>query len=377
MRIFLITLLLSTQVFSQSITPTEKYMASVDFSDDLDFQNIELAISRQLKSFTGSRVKGTIRFGRDTYPKTILKDTLLAFKAHVDTYLACVKVSSKELCLETFNKALNRNFTFYRPIPKKTEEGFKTNESLFTGYYSPDLTGSRVKTDVFKHAVYGMPKEAHLKKLTREEIDFDKKLAGRGLELFYVSESLYDLWLFHVEGGGRVHVKNADGTTSFYYLSYAGTNGQKFQMLYRYMIDHGMLVAGKAGIAQQREYLANHPEVHREVFASSPSYVYFKVTQDEPLGVNNIPLTEGRSMATDYRIYTDYGLLQFVQTKKPTMESDEIVQKDFGRFFISQDTGGAIRGNARADLYFGFGHDAELAASNLKNLGTQTILIKK
>src|SRR5690606_38130368 len=112
-------------------------------------------------------------------------------------------------------------------------------------------------------------------------------------------------------------------------------------------------------------------------FASSPSYIYFKVTQDEPLGVNNIPLTEGRSMATDYRIYKDYGLLQFVQTQKPVLVDEDIVQTDFGRFFISQDTGGAIRGNARADLYFGFGREAEIAASNLKNFGTQTILIKK
>lgn len=349
MRIFLAVLFIFATPFAiaQEITPTKKYNISIDFSDDLDFDNIDLAIERQMKSFTASRMKGTIKFGQETYPKTIIRDSLVSFQALVNKYRECAKVSHTQSCMSELNKALNSDFTFYRPTPKREEQGFKTGESLFTAYYSPDLTGSYTQDETFKHAIYAMPTDPELKKLSRVEIDFDKKLAGHGLELFYVSESLYDIWLLHVEGGGRVKVKDANGKIHYYYLSYAGANGQSFRMVYRYLLDNGHLEAGKASIAEQRAFLESNPHLQREVFASTPSYIFFKVTEDEPVGVNNIPLTEKRSIATDYRIYKDYGLLHFVQTKKPTrLENGSVEQQKFARFFISQDTGGAIRGNS-------------------------------
>lgn len=378
MRILLLSLLLILNAHAEAlnITPTKRINEKIEFHDDLEFKNLDLAISRQLKSYSEAYLKGTIKFGADTFKKQKLKDSLLHFKSLFENYFSCKEVNETSLCLKNFNDSMNEDFYFYRPIPRKEEQGYKTGETLFTGYYSPDLDGSRIQTEFYKNPIYAMPKEEGLRTLSRVEIDFDKKLEGKGYELFYVSDSLYDLWLFHVEGGGRVHVTEEDGSRSFYYLSYAGTNGQKFQMLYRYMLDHGMLT-DDSSISAQRKYLNENPEKQREVFSSSPSYIYFKVTKDEPLGVNNIPLTEGRSMATDYRTYKDYGLIQFVQTKKPTQVDGKIVDKKFSRFFISQDTGGAIKGNARADLYFGYGEEAELSASYLKHLGTQTILIKK
>lgn len=141
------------------------------------------------------------------------------------------------------------------------------------------------------------------------------------------------------------------------------------------MLRAGMLKPGEASVFNQRLYLEQNPDRQREVFASCPSYIFFQFTQDEPLGVNNISLTENRSLATDYRIYKDYGFLNFIQAQKPIRQNDRIVMRDFSRFFLNQDTGGAIKGQARSDLYFGYGEYASMVANSLKVLGDQYFLM--
>lgn len=362
---------------SVRIPKTIKVNEYIEFKDDLSFSNMKLAIKRNMKFFNSANLNVKFKFGNDSYTRSSLKESLLSFEILVDQALECMKTSSKELCFEQFSKIVNTEFNVYKPSPKSTEQGYKTGKSLFTAYYSPDFIGSRVKTTVYKNAIYKLPKSTKLRSLTREQIDFDSKLSGKNLELFYVKESLYDIWLLHVEGGGRVKVINQDGTSDMVYLSYAGSNKKSFKMLYRYMLDHNMLKPGQASIADQRAYLENNPTDARKVFASCPSYIFFSETLEEPLGVNNIILTENRSLASDYRIYKEYGILNFIQAKRPIKTNGQIKMTDFSRFFINQDTGGAIRGNARSDLYFGFGREAELTANKLKVLGNQFFLLKK
>lgn len=378
MRYILLVLMFTqiTTVFGEERIPkTEKVNQSIIFEDDLDFENMKLAISRQLKSF--SDLKTEMTFGSDKYKREDLKTTLEYFLTLVKRTQECMELIDRVTCMDQLSLSLNTEFNIYKPIPETSESGYKTGKTLFTAYYSPDMHGSKTQTDKYKYPIYTEPKDVSLKSLTREEIDFEDKLKGKGLELFYVSESLYDIWLLHVEGGGRVQVENEDGTIEKHFLSYQSTNKKTFNMLYKYMIANNMLQAGNAGIDQQRQYLEDHPEDQRVVLSSCPSYVFFKVTDDEPLGVKNIPLTENRSLASDYRKYKEYGILNFIQAKMPTHVDGQIQMLPFSRFFINQDTGGAIKGNARSDLYFGFGKKAEVAASNLKELGNQYFLIKK
>lgn len=380
MRYLFIICIMSFNAFAgleMRIPETKKVNKSIEFFDDLDLVNMKLAIQRQLKSFGTSGLTTKIKFGSESYTRADLKSSLIYFESLVDKTIKCLDIIDRETCFSELSLILNTEFAIYSPIPDSNERGHATGQSLFTAYYSPDLHGSKTKTDVYKYPIYKMPKDAKLRSSTREEIDFDGKFEGKGLELFYVSESRYDIWLFHVEGGGRVQVKNKDGSISKCYLSYDGANKKSFRMLYKYMIANGMLVSGNAGIDQQREYITNHPEHERQIMASCPSYIYFKVTKDEPLGVRNIPLTENRSLASDYRRYKEYGILNFIQAKKPVRENGEVKLMPFSRFFINQDTGGAIRGNARSDLYFGFGKEAMTAANHLKQLGNQYFLIKK
>jgi membrane-bound lytic murein transglycosylase A len=154
-------------------------------------------------------------------------------------------------------------------------------------------------------------------------------------------------------------------------------NNQKFRMIYKYMIERGMITAENSSIEEQRQFLANHPELQKEIFDYCPSYIYFKVTESEPLGIKNIPLTENRSLAMDLKFYPNPGILNFIKAKRPVREDDMVIQKEFSRFFIHQDTGGAIKGPTRSDLYFGFGPEAELSANRLYTYGEQYFLIAK
>lgn len=380
MKKFPLILLAFSFAVSAETTPTVRLNQSVVFSDDMNLENLDLAIERQMAVYNRAGLSGTIKFGTKTYPKSVLKDSLVLLQDIAKRTRACLKANNPEsLCMDQFNAELNQKFAIYTPAPAKNEPGYgKKATTKFTSYYSPDLHGSRVPTARFKRPIYRMPDAPHAN-YTRVDIDYRGALAGKGYELFWVEESFFDLYLLHVQGGGRINLFNPDGTKEVTYLSYAGKNTRTFKMIYHYMMAQGYLKPGAAGIPDQRRFFEENPDKEAEVFASCPSYVYFKESHDEPVGLDNIPLTEGRSLAIDSRIYQTTGLINFVKTKKASHlgPDGKVVKVPFSRFFIAQDTGGAIRGNARCDLYFGYGPLAELTAYNMNEQGEQYFLVKK
>lgn len=379
MKTLMLFILLVPFTLLAETTPTRRLHQSVSFSDDLQFENLDLAIDRQIEAYERMNLGGSIKFGTKNYPKTVLKESLLLLKEIAKETRTCLKANPGFLCMNDFNARINESFAIYVPVPAKAEPGYRKKQTTkFTSYYSPDLHGSRVPTERFNKAIYRMPDAPH-DNYTRVDIDYKGILAGKGYEIFWVEESFFDLYLLHVQGGGRINIYNPDGTKDIRYLSYDGKNRQSFQMIYKYMIEKGYLTPGNAGIPGQRKFLEENPDKEEEIFRTCPSYVYFKESNEEPVGINNIPLTEGRSLAIDVRIYKTSGLINFVKTKKASHvdSSGQVVKVPFSRFFIAQDTGGAIRGNARCDLYFGYGPLAELTAYNMNEQGEQYFLVKK
>ena len=358
-------------------TPTERVHQTLNFSDDLNFENLNTAIERQLVVY-GRGLSGQIKFGTKVYPRSVLKDSLLLLQKIADEARACQRGQQLD-CEAEFNRKINSDFAIYRPLPNKLEQGFTSKHTKFTSYYSPDLHGSRIPSERFSRAIFRKPEDPAHQNYTRVDIDFRGALSGKGYEIFWVEESFYDLYLLHVQGGGRINIFNEDGSKEVRYLSYDGKNTRSFQMIYKYMLEKGYLKPGEAGIPQQRRFLEENPHKQEEIFNTCPSYVYFKESSEEPVGLDNIPLTEGRSVALDSRIYKTTGLINFVKTVRASHvdEAGRVVKMPFERFFIGQDTGGAIRGNARCDLYFGYGPQAELTAYNMNELGEQYFLVKK
>ena len=361
-------------------TPTVRIYQSLNFSDDMNFLNLDQAIDRQLAFYDTLSLSGEIRFGTKSYPKKVLRESLVLLKNLALKARQCQKARSGKRCQDEFDREMNEKFALYKPVPKSTESGYQADlTTKFTSYYSPDLQGSRTRRGIYQRAIYRKPSNPVLANSTRVDIDYHGALAGSGHEIFYVSDSFYDLYLLHVQGGGRITVNNLDGTKEIKYLSFDGKNSRPFKMIYHYLIQRGYVSADDAGIPGQRRFLAQNPHKEEEVFATCPSYVYFKESDEEPIGLDDIPLTEGRSVALDQTVYKSTGLINFVKTKKASHlnSSNQVVKVPFSRFFIGQDTGGAIKGNARCDLYFGYGPKAELTAYNMNDMGEQYFLIKK
>jgi membrane-bound lytic murein transglycosylase A len=144
------------------------------------------------------------------------------------------------------------------------------------------------------------------------------------------------------------------------------------------MIEKGFLKREEISMQAIRKYLTENPEVLDDVLNYNPSYVFFQQVKNGPSGNIGVLLTPGRSIALDSRVFPK-GALGFIVCEKPSLnEQGEIVGwTKFSRFVVNQDTGGAIKGAGRADIFFGSGPYAELTAGHLRHEGDLYILIKK
>lgn len=347
------------------ITPTKRLHQSVDFRDDLDFEKIETAIKRQLSFYERpASLRGQIRFGTEVYNKTILRDSLEELQRIATQHQVCLAAEEKTFCEGELNREINASFNIYVPNLQTAPE------TRFTAYYSPDLRGARTPSEKSPRPIYAQPPVPLATKFTRVQIDHDRKLSGKNLELFWVENSFFDIYLLHVQGGGRITLENPDGTKIVRYLSMTGANGRKCEFIGHHMARLGWLSRPEAlRVSRQRKFLEAHPEKNREAFRHCQNYIFFRESTDEPVGRNNIPLTEGRSVAVDHKLYPTTGLITFVKVNTGT--------KIISRFFLAQDTGSKIRGAARSDLYMGYGSEAESTAYSLHRDGEQYFLVKR
>ncbi len=208
---------------------------------------------------------------------------------------------------------------------------------------------------------------------SRREIDQLGVLRGRDLEIAWVKDPI-DLFFLHIQGSGLLRL--ADGREVN--VGYAGQSGLAYRSIGRLLIDTGKVPKEEMSMQRLRRYLIDYPAEQNEIFAYNESYVFFRLSEDGPFGSLGVPVTAGRSMATDSRLFPR-GALALAQTDIPIVgASGELAGwRPMMRFVLNQDTGGAIRGPQRADYYFGTGETAGALAGYMNRQGRLYFLVLK
>jgi membrane-bound lytic murein transglycosylase A len=267
-----------------------------------------------------------------------------------------------------------------------------------TGYYEPILDGSRRQTDVYTVPVYrrpsnlfvrganqsssGLPNKGQVfrkigrRKLVpyydRAEIE-DGAIAGRGLEICWLKEQA-DLLFAQIQGSARIRLE--DGSTMR--INYDAHNGYPYTAVGRILIDRGIIPKEQMSMQKIREWMDQNPDGAKELRRQNRSYVFFREVQlsdkDEAVGAQGVALTPGRSIAVDKALHV-YGTPFFIEGELP-IESEQS-KTPFHRLMIAQDTGSAIVGPARADLYFGAGTDAGKVSGRLRHNMRFVMLVPK
>ncbi len=240
-------------------------------------------------------------------------------------------------------------------------------EGLVTGYFEPLLQAARRPQGAFRIPLHGVPPDLAQRKpfFTRAQIEGDAAVKARlkPLELAYTDDALEALVL-HIQGSGRVQMREPDGQTRLLRLAFAGHNDQPYQSIGRYLIDKGELRPGEASWPQIRDWARRNPARLNELLWANPRYVFFReeaLPDPElgPKGAQGVPLTPGRSIAVD-KTSIPYGTLVWLDTSEPLSSTP------LRRLVVAQDTGSAIVGAVRADFFWGWGPEAEAQAGRMK-----------
>lgn len=269
--------------------------------------------------------------------------------------------------VRSMNKAQAKNFfeNWFRPLKVATRIG--RTKGLFTGYYEASLKGNIRKTEKYRYPIYKVPSDLSYEPyFSREEIE-SGILAGKGLEILYV-DNIVELFFLHIQGSGRVELPDGSNVR----VSYAGRNNYPYSSIGGYMVDMGYISADNVNAKTIMKWLNDNPQKAVNVMNQNAAYTFFELSKNEyVVGAQNVPLTAMHSIAID-NDFIPYGLPIWVETH---MKDSKKRKKPFNNLFIAQDTGSAIKGAVRGDIFFGFGKAAQDNASYMASKGEYYLLI--
>ncbi|NQV85361.1 MAG: murein transglycosylase A [Rhodospirillales bacterium] len=262
---------------------------------------------------------------------------------------------------------------------------------LFTGYYEPELRGAWRPDATYRYPIYARPKDLISINLgafrdewkgqslagrldnnkltpypTRADIN-DGALRGKQLELLWVDSEI-DAFFLHIQGSGRVVFKDGSAVR----IGFAGRNGQRYTPIGRVLVAMNVLKPEQVSLQTIQAWLAANPLAGRDLMEKNKAYIFFRIIEGEgPIGAQGVPLTAGRSLAID-RKYIPMGIPVWLVTTEPGKAKTPL-----RRLVITQDTGSAIKGPVRGDLFVGFGSTAGAVAGRMKQRGEFYLLLPK
>ncbi len=201
-------------------------------------------------------------------------------------------------------------------------------------------------------------------------------LNGAGLEMYWC-KSRIELFFVQIQGSAKLRLQDGSREESIVRISYDGKTGHPFTAIGRLLVERGELDAESISMQKIRAWLETHPDQATALMQKNRSYIFFKTIDHPkpdlgPVAAAGVPLTPMRSLAVDHRLHT-FGTPVFVETRKPLPGDTE----PFSSLMIAQDTGSAIVGPARGDLFIGSGARAGKTAGSIKHPGRFTILLPK
>jgi len=249
---------------------------------------------------------------------------------------------------------------FFRPV--LVEDGASP---LFTGYFEPELEGALSPSSRFRYPLYRKPPEASGRWLTRREIEESGVLQGRGLEIAWVDDPV-EVFFLQIQGSGRVRLANGDVIR----VGYGGANGQPYRSIGQELVQRGVYSPHQVSAQVIQSWVRRNPVDGTDLLRSNPSYVFFRKLRNlpadkGPLGAMNRSVTPMRSIAVDPE-FTPLGAPVWLE--KGGADT-------FNRLMVAQDTGSAIKGAQRADIFYGSGDAAGRAAGRVRDNGRMVMLL--
>jgi membrane-bound lytic murein transglycosylase A len=373
--------LLPQETTKEKITQNEE--TALPWIDDMSRASLKEAIQKQLSVMEQADLTRRVRIG----PRRVTRQHL------VDTLHTFIDLMEQDLSEEEFNRRLNEQFEVITAGYRR--EG---RPVLFTGYYTPIIPARREKMQDFIFPLYQKPdwypeKQAasnnrrtpnlnpgyHLTQihdqhlLTREDIDGDHALRDQQLELAWLRDDL-ERYFLHIQGSG--YLAFPDGTLQS--VQYMGSNHFPYHSVGRQMIQDGVIEPSQGSMQGMKQYFREHPEDIDKFLFRNNRYIFFRMSDSSPRGSGGAELVAGRSIATDKSLYPAGGLA-YITVEKPILNDElEITGwQRVSRFVVDQDTGSAIKGPGRVDLYFGIGEAAGVGAGHYKRTGNMVYLLKK
>ena len=287
---------------------------------------------------------------------------------------------------------------------KETAGRGQEKKILLTGYYEPIIAGSLEAAGEYRYPVYRRPDDLVEVKsgdpprgqvvtkrvgrvdrgqvvpyYSRQEIDCRGVLKGKGYELVWLKDP-WERFVLHVQGSGQIRLP--DGKVLR--VGFAVSNGRPYRSIGRYLVSKGFFTEQELSLGRIKEFLQKYPEKRDEIFNLNERYVFFRPLpfptrgQEGPLGSLGFPLIPGRSVATDHSIFPP-GALAYLIGQQPVFDDQGNLsgRKNIRRFVLNQDTGAAMKGPARVDLFCGSGEKAGWVAGEMREEGRIYLLIAK
>ncbi|TLP38496.1 murein transglycosylase A [Arcobacter arenosus] len=277
------------------------------------------------------------------------------------------------------SKFFTENFTAYELYNSNG-----TDTGIITGYYEPLLHGSLTQSETYKYPIYKTPDDMLMIDLSDSYPELKKyRLRGKlvngkvisyddredlnkrdDLEaICYVNDEV-DLFFLQIQGSGKIQLDTGEVIN----VGYANQNGHKYFAIGRALLKEGVLQEYGASLQGIKAYLKDNPHRIDEILNQNRSYIFFSKREQGATGALGSELVGGRNLAVDKR-YIPLGMPVFINTKS------SVTKEKINRLMVAADVGGAIKGEIRADFFFGHGENAELEAGGMKEQGKLTILV--